>query len=141
MEQRLEQIFKNKPAPGLEHLSSMVIRNVRFYRSGRRISIDLHGAEPMAFEDYLSLREWLTEACGCPVDIMVSCDNERISFGHLQRYVDFLLDEDQELSILRAGSLRYDESGHVLSFMFSDERMKEEATAFSLDLPSMAKGQ
>ena len=134
MEQRLEEIFRKQSAPGLEHLSSLLVKNVRFYRSGRRISVDLHAPEPMLFQDYLSLRDWLTEACGCPVDISVSCDNEHISLGELQRYVDFLLDEDPELAPLRAGSLRYAEADQTLSFMFADEQQKEGASAFSLDI-------
>ena len=134
MEQRLEEIFRKQSAPGLEHLSSLLVENVRFYRSGRRISIDLKAPEPMLFQDYLALRDWLTEACGCPVDISVACERERISLGELQRYVDFLLDEDPELAPVRAGSLRFSENEQLLSFMFADERQKEAASAFSLDM-------
>ena len=136
MEQKLEALFEKKPAAALSHLSSLTIRNVRFYRSGRRISIDLHSPRPMAFQDYSGLRDYITEACGCPVDLSITCETQTISLGDLQMYIDFLLKEDPELTPLHGGSLRYEEAQNTLYFVFAEEQEAQAASAYETEIRS-----
>ena len=134
MEQKLEQLFERKDAGSLSHLSDVTIRNVRFYRRDFRISVDLHSRNPLSFQDYRDLRDWLSEACGCPVDISLTCDHARISLGELQSYLEFLYDEDPELSLLRASSLHYEESSESIAFRFNDASSADAASAYSIEL-------
>ncbi|MBO7703270.1 MAG: hypothetical protein J6S26_02400 [Solobacterium sp.] len=102
-------LLEKSPAEGLEHLSAIEIVSVQFYRSGRRISCTLKNNEPLAFQDYAALIDWLKETCFCPVDLAVNTEESRISAGELDRYLQFLYEEDPETALLRNGTFRFEE--------------------------------
>lgn len=130
----LAALFEKSPASGLDHLSALEIDSVRFYRSGRRISCTLKAPEPLPFTDYISLRDWLSESCFCPVDLSVIAETSCIHVAELDRYLQFLCEESPELSPLKESTLRYDEDTGTAVFLFETERARQKCIGFSHEL-------
>ncbi|MBP3868048.1 MAG: PHP domain-containing protein, partial [Solobacterium sp.] len=130
----LEKLFEKQAAPGLEHLGSVEVERVRFYRTGRRIACDLKHTHVLSFSDYVALRDWMSMSCGCPVDLSVQAADASIAMNELEKYLFFLYEQDPELSILKDSTLIYDADQKLVRFQFETQRQKEQGEAFSIEL-------
>ncbi len=129
-----EKLMKKCPAPGLEHLYSLEVERVCFYRADRKITAELSGESVLPYADFQALKEWMSTACGCPADLSFQAKNCSVSMNELEKYLaDFYAQQD-ELAVLRESTIRYDEALKRLLFQFDDQKKREKGASFAIEI-------
>ena len=83
-----EKLLEKFPAPGLEHLYGLEVERVCFYRADRKITAELSGESVLSFADYQAIRDWMSQACGCPADLSFRAKNCSLSMNELDKYLE-----------------------------------------------------
>ncbi|MBR2676674.1 MAG: PolC-type DNA polymerase III [Solobacterium sp.] len=129
-----EKLMEKCPAPGLEHLYGLEVERVCFYRADRKITAEFSGKSVLSFADFQALRDWMSQACGCPADLSFKAKNCSLSMNELEKYLADFYAAQPELSVLSGSTIRYDEALKRILFQFDDQKKREKGESFAIEI-------
>ncbi len=127
-----ETLLKEKLNHGKMELqdcfSETVLKSVRFFRADNRLELSLKNRNVFPCEDYCSLKDGLKELTGSEIRISVETEDGTVTQHELRKYLDMLIEEDPEYSVMNDGVLIYEGEKGLLRYMFQNDLSRERAS-------------